>query len=160
MNGSRILHASLALGAFAGLLRAQAPLLEPLLRQASAEAKWDAATPLRVDLDGDGQEDFIVLGRTKDRVLLAAFTSPLGMASKAQLITFTLDPRRPTGLCTEPPVLEAESLDFDPEKTPIGELPGFTRSRVAKGVKVGGGACPPFHLYWDVQARDLKYWRR
>lgn len=160
MNRTSILLASLALGAAPGLLRAQAPLLEPLLRQASAEAKWDAANPFRVDLDGDGQPDFLVLGRTKDRILLAAFTSPLGMASRAQIIPFTLDPKRPTGLCTEHPVLEAESLDFDPERTPIGELPGFTRSKVAQGVKVGGGTCPPFHLYWDVQARDLKYWRR
>ncbi len=160
MNGQCILLASLVLEATFGPIRAQAPLLEPLLRQASAEAEWDAANPFRVDLDGDGQPDFLVLGRTKDRILLAAFTSPLGMASRAQFIAFTLDPKRPTGLCTEHPVLEAESLDFDPEKTPIGELPGFTRSKVAMGVKVGGGACPPFHLYWDVQARDLKYWRR
>lgn len=155
---------SLGRAALAGLAActtgAQEPLLEPLLRQARPEARWETATPFRVDLDGDGQPDYLVLGRTPDRVLLAAFTAPLGLGSKAQVLVFTLDPRRPTGLCTDKPVLEAESLDFDPEQTPIGELPGFTRSKVAKGVKVGGGACAPFHLYWDRQTLNLKFWRR
>lgn len=146
--------------AAAGLLRAQDPLLLPVLRQASAEAAWDLEHALRVDLDGDGKADVVVQGRLKDRLLLAALTLPLGMGSKAQVIPFTFDPKRVTGLCTDKPLLEPESLDFDPEKTPVGELPGFQRSRTAQGVKVVHSACAPYHLYWDRQARDLKYWRR
>ncbi|MFN8010551.1 MAG: hypothetical protein U0P81_04020 [Holophagaceae bacterium] len=150
----------LACLAAATALAAQDPLLPPLLRQASAEAAWDLEHALRVDLDGDGQADVVVLGRLKDRLLLAALTLPLGMGSKAQVIAFTFDPRRVTGLCTDHPVLEPESLDWDPEKTPVGELPGFTRSATAQGIKVVHGACAPYHLYWDRPARNLKYWRR
>lgn len=141
-------------------LPAQDALLLPILCQASAEAAWDLEHALRVDLDGDGQADLVVQGRTPDRLLVAALTLPMGMGSKAQVIPFTFDPKRPTGLCSEHPVLEPESLDFDPEKTPVGELPGFTRSKAAKGIKVVHGTCAPYHLYWDRQARDLKYWRR
>lgn len=141
-------------------LPAQDAVLLPILRQASPEAAWDMGHALRVDLDGDGQADLLVQGRTPDRLLLAALTLPLGMGSRAQVIAFSFDPKRPTGLCTERPVLEPESLDFDPEKTPVGELPGFTRSATAQGVKVVHGTCAPFHLYWDRRARDLKFWRR
>lgn len=141
-------------------LRAQEPMLLPVLRQASAEAAWDTDHALRIDLDGEGTPDRVVLGRTKDRLLVAALTLPLGMASKAQVVAFTFDARRVTGLCTEHPVLEPESLDFDPEKTPVGELPGFTRSATARGVKVVHGACAPYHLYWDRRAGTLRYWRR
>jgi hypothetical protein len=144
----------------AASLAAQDPLLPAILRQASAEAAWDLDHALRVDLDGDGREDIVVLGRLKDRVLVAALTLPLGMGSKAQVIPFTFDAKRVTGLCSDHPALEPESLDFDPEKTPVGELPGFTRSATAKGIKVVHGTCAPYHLYWDRQARDLKYWRR
>jgi len=51
-----------------------------------------------------------------------------------------------------------ESLDFDIEAA-IGEVEGFQRSKVCKGLNISDGMTDSFHIYYDHKMKQLVWWR-
>lgn len=63
-------------------------------------------------------------------------------------------------VCTTPVHVEPESLDHDPSKEGVGELPGFRRSKTCSAFALVDGECDSIHFYWNHKARRLQWWRR
>jgi len=113
---------------------------------------------LRVDADCDGKPDQVFLSQD-DR---AASVRVVFGEVKRRPAQFRFEASRSSqdAVCTMPVHVESESLDYDPSKEGVGELPGFRRSKTCSAFALVDGECDSIHFYWNHKARRLQWWRR
>lgn len=116
-----------------------------------------APMQLRVDLDGDGHPDTVLLYQHGSAVgVIVRFVD---RAHPSQRFRFIVDPTREDGLCRLPVRLEAEPLDYDLAAAEGRPVPGFVRSAQAYGFRLVDGACDAIHFYWNQRTGRLAWWR-
>ena len=124
------------------------------LHAANARVSWDSVA-LRADFDGDGKTDYAHLGRAGGRIYVGIV---FGGSHRVEILDFAISGAEQRAICGEPATLVTESADYDPA-TDIGPLPGFRRSKTAKGLRLSGGDCDPVHMYWDHDQKHMNWWR-
>ena len=82
----------------------------------------------------------------------------LGNAASPEILTFGVGRETQQAVCSNTAALAFESLDYDPKEA-VGEINGFQRSAVCKGLNLGDGDCDHIHLFWNASSRHLDWWR-
>ena len=115
------------------------------------------ATQLRIDLVGDGKLDTVLLSRGDATVtVLVRFADP---ARKPERFRFPVDPAREDAVCKRPVRVQAESLDYDLSAATGEDVPGFARSKTAKGFQIVDGTCDSIHFFWNHKTQRMEWWR-
>jgi hypothetical protein len=125
------------------------------LAVADTLVRWDADTALAGDVDCDGVVDSILVGRAASRIHVGMIR---GSSDRPEILTLGIGAGRQDAVCSARARLTFESLDYDPTEE-TGELEGFQRSAVFKGLELGDGECDSIHMYWNRAANRLDYWR-
>ncbi len=123
----------------------------------SAAAPTARVHRLRIDIDGDGHPDSIVLTEGPHTGVLVVI-SFYDSRHAPERFHFPVDPSMQAAVCRLPVRLRAESLDYDPAPA-VGSLPGFVRSKRRTGFALVDEACDSIHFYWDARAQRLRWWR-
>lgn len=123
----------------------------------AAAAPADAKRLLTGDVDCDGHEDAIYYSVSPGTVSVEVRFSQRGRA--AQSLTFAIGADSQNSLRVAPSEVSLESLDFDPKDEEMGDLPGFQRSKLCKGIVLDDKQSDPIHLYWDHDTHRLAWWR-
>jgi hypothetical protein len=117
----------------------------------------DSKRPLAGDVDCDGHADAISYAVSPEMVSVEVRFSQKGRA--AQSLTFAIGANSQNSLRAAPAEVDLESLDFDPKAEGQGDLSGFQRSKVCKGIVLDDQQSDPIHVYWDHDAHRLAWWR-
>lgn len=125
------------------------------LAVADTTVTWDASSRLVGDVDCDGVADSAFIGRTTSAVHVGLI---LGKVASPEILTFAIGSGIQKAVCSHTAALVFESLDYDP-KDAVGEIDGFRRSAVCKGLNLGDGDCDSIHLFWNASSRHLDWWR-
>ena len=128
--------------------------LEKLIK-AYPKTSW-SPTPVRIDIDCDGKPDYAFIAQTTKKVWVGVVRGQEN--APVSMLSFGESPTSQDGLCYLPAKIEIESLDYDPTDA-VGELPGFTRSRICTSFKLSGGECDSFHFFWNKNTNLLEWWR-
>lgn len=121
-----------------------------------SSVRWELQSVLVADVDCDGRLDSAFVGRSPARVAVGLIRAG-GLAP--DVISFGTH-----GAAVEDEVgssdarLTLESLDYDP-RDPIGEIDGFQRSKVCKGLTLGDGETDSIHIFWNHKSHRLYWWR-
>jgi hypothetical protein len=108
------------------------------------------------DVDCDGHADAISYSVSPDTVRVEVRFSQKGRA--AQSLTFSIGADSENSLRVAPAEVSLESLDFDLSAEEMGDLPGFQRSKLCKGIVLDDQQSDPIHVYWDHDAHRLAWW--
>lgn len=125
------------------------------LAAADTTIAWDASSQLVGDVDCDGVADSAFIGRTTSAAHVGLIR---GNGASPAMLSFAIDPGMQKAVCSDNAALAFESLDYDP-KDAVGEIDGFQRSAVCKGLNLGDGDCDSIHLFWNTSSRQLGWWR-
>ncbi len=122
------------------------------LSKAAPHVQWDAKSVTSGAIACDGGRDNAYLGRGKGNVYVGLVRTT---KDGPEILEFAVDPGRQDAICAEPATLAVESLDYDPE----GDVAGFQRSKVCKGLVLNDSQCDPIHIFWNRSTRHLSWWR-
>jgi hypothetical protein len=126
------------------------------LMLADAKATWDPQSVIREDIDCDGRVDSAFVGHSDSAMYVGVVP---GGGTPAEVLQFGLHGNAvQDAVCSDKAKLKVESLDYDPTDA-VGELPGFQRSRVCKGLNLGEDDCDSIHMYWNHASHHLDWWR-
>lgn len=120
-----------------------------LLFKRFPDANWGTDPYLAADLNGDGEEELVLVGRGGSDVFIGVAPAKPDATSRAWMVRFGVAANRQDALCGSDVTLAAE--------TP--EPPAVT-AKGARGVRVDDGECDAFHIYWDPTGEKLRWWRR
>jgi len=123
------------------------------LAAADTTVTWDASSRLVGDVDCDGVADSAFIGRTRSAVHVGLI---LGNAASPEILSFAIGSGIQKAVCSDNAALVFESLDYDPKEA-VGEIDGFQRSAVCKGLNLGDGDCDHIHLFWNASSRHLDW---
>ncbi len=126
------------------------------LSDLSPGTTWKAQ--LRLNLDGDGARDTVVLGTREKEVVVAVV---LGATGKADLVALPWGTQSQDSICQPP-----SQVTIAIERCGSGaEFRCRPRSSLAKrvahpleAVRLDAGDCDAFHFYFD--GRAVRWWRR
>lgn len=120
--------------------------------------KWDRATLVSGDFNGDGLRDWAMVGHKGSGLELAVRIAG-GKAGKArtQRLAFGIGESTQAAICEAPATLEVDEQVCNP----MGKaLPGCRPSKVANSLNLKGGDCDSVHLYWSGDTKRMEWWRR
>lgn len=124
---------------------------------AGAALAGEAVRTLQVDIDCDGKSDRVFLSQNKRS---ASVRIVFGDTKRRQAkLRFVAAQGQQDAVCAMPVHLELQSLDYEPLKEEVPELPGFQRSKTCNSFALVDGECDSIHFYWDHEARELEWWR-
>ena len=128
-----------------------------LLRLAALDTAvaWDAATRLVGDVDCDGVADSAFVGHSNSGVFVGLVRA---VSASPEVLSFAVGSGIQQAVCSGNAVLTFESLDYDPGEA-VGEIVGFHRSVVCKGLNLGDGDCDSIHMFWNTSTHHLDDWR-
>ncbi|MDT9002057.1 hypothetical protein RQP53_22455 [Paucibacter sp. APW11] len=151
--------------ALAGMLLA---LAAPSLAASSAEGRaaaaaaaklapgvrWQADSLLRADIDCDGHDDLILLGKGQDELVLLILPDhwhkkPLWWRQPWRDIALA-----DLQLSVEP--LDVSDREFANMQGFVPE--GYRRSSSCRGLLLNQGEIDPLHFYWNHQRGQLSFW--
>jgi hypothetical protein len=126
------------------------------LAAADSSVVWEPQSVLVGDVDCDGVPDSVFVGRSPSRVAV-------GVIRANSLVPDILSFGVHGGVVQDEvgssnAQLTFESLDYDPREE-VGEIDGFQRSRVCKGLDLGDGESDSMHLFWNRKSHQLEWWR-
>lgn len=124
------------------------------LQHTHPDIKWDKASLVKADFNGDRVPDSAILGYKKKQVIVAIAPGHL-QNGKAQLLKFGIGSDQDS-ICALPAKLVTEKLICATE----GDvLPGCKVGAGAKGLALSGGECDSIHMYWNHKAKHMEWWR-
>ena len=128
------------------------------VQSVGAEIKWNAKAVEALEFNCDGQEDYVIGGRSANRFYVAVVTGPLALGAAPIVADFPLGTEEDGALCEKNPKVFVGSMDYNPGEM-LGENPeGFVQSATCNEVAVGG-ECVKYHLYWNAEAGKLSWWK-
>jgi hypothetical protein len=116
---------------------------------------WEISSKLVGDVDCDGVADSAFIGRSKSAVRVGLIRAN---ATSPDILSFAIGSGIQDAVCTDKAALVFESLDYDPKEA-VGEIDGFRRSTVCKGLNLGDGECDSIHIFWNTSSHRLDWWR-
>lgn len=117
---------------------------------------WEPQSVLVADIDCDGKADSAFVGRSPGRVAVALIRA--GSAAPDVISFGTHGAAVEDEVGSSDAKLTLESLDYDPRDA-TGDIDGFQRSKVCKGLNLGDGESDSMHLFWNHQSHRLDWWR-
>jgi len=119
--------------------------------------RWDKTTLVTGDFNGDGTQDWAMVGYKGSGIELAVRFSG-GKTSKAQtqLLAFGIDPSAQAAICEAPAKLRVEKLQCQPGD---GALSVCDSADTSSSLDLSGGECDSIHIYWNGDAKKMA-WRR
>ena len=116
---------------------------------------WDIESRLIGDVDCDGVADSAFIGRAKAAVHVGLIRAKV---ASPEILSFAIGSGIQEAVCSDKAALAFESLDYDP-KDAVGEIDGFQRSTVCRGLNLGDGDCDSIHMFWNTSSHHLDWWR-
>lgn len=107
-----------------------------------ASVPQDGNAPVR------GRTEQGILGLSKSEIVVAVFVN--GTSAAPEVLRDTVRNR-------EAVELKTETLDYDP-KDIVGDLEGFQRSNVCRGLTLGDGMIDSRHTYWNHASLRFDSW--
>lgn len=121
-----------------------------------ASVTWEPRSVLVADVDCDGKPDSAFVGRSAVRVAVGLIR---GGGLAPDVISFGVHgAAREDEVGSSDAKLILESLGYDPRDM-IGDIAGFQRSTVCKGLNLGDGESDSMHLFWNHTSHHLDWWR-
>ena len=146
-----------AAGAVVGTSSRTGAARTAVLRLAAADTtvSWDGSSRLVGDVDCDGVADSAFIGRAKSAVHVGLIRANV---ASPEILSFAIGSGTQKAVCSDKVVLVFESLDYDP-KDAVGEIDGFHRSTVCKGLTLGDDDCDSIQMFWNTSSHHLDWWR-
>ena len=95
--------------------------------------------------------------RCRQQVYLAIQTGTRAERPRYQFFEFGVGVTAQAAICTAPAKLEV----YPPDCSADGDaLPGCKASKGASGLSIVDGDCDSIHLYWDHDAKLMRWWLR
>jgi hypothetical protein len=124
------------------------------LQKDRPDIRWDRATLVEKDFDGDGALDAALIGYSKAGVVLAVRLD--GIKQPIQYLEFRTGQSQ-DGVCATPVKLVAYPLSC--EQDGGGQLPGCVGSPHASALSIDDEACDPVNVYWNRDQHHMTWWR-
>ena len=142
---------------FVSTIHAQTPSKSAVivLHEKRSEIKWNASSAMVGDFDCDGKPDTVVLGAQGNKVAVGVVWG--NRVKNPDVFNFSVSGARQGAFCAMPKRVEVYAHDCDSGN---GMLPGCKSSRSCKDFAVVDDACDSFNFYWDVEHKQLAWWRR
>ncbi|OYT88654.1 MAG: hypothetical protein CFE43_21405 [Burkholderiales bacterium PBB3] len=122
-----------------------------------AGVRWDGSTFVEGDFNGDGTQDFAVVGYKEQGIVLAVrASSGRGRTYRNDFQPFGIGPSIQAAICEAPAKLEVHEQFCNPMDEP---LPGCRASKAAKSLNLSGGDCDSIHLFWNHKTNRMEWWR-
>jgi hypothetical protein len=134
-----------------------ADMLLDFLRHDRPSTRWDAASTVAADFNGDGRLDMAALGAEGSGIVLAAAVRADGTYMAVQYLSFAVGGEAQAAVCATPVTLEAEPLLCEVDGR---TLPGCVANPRASGLALSDDDCDAVHLYWDHEKAAMAWWRR
>jgi hypothetical protein len=146
-----------------------------LLWQRFPEVTWGPDPYASADLDADGTEDLILVGRAGEDVVVGMLSGPVGKESRRWTMKFPVAANRQDALCSAQVTLSPETPGLPLAEMGCGTDSNDERCRALKdrntrlqavaakggrGVRIEDAKCDAFHIYWDGAEQKLRWWRR
>ena len=109
---------------------------------------WQPKSVVAADFTCRGRTEQAILGLSKSEIVIAVFLN--GTSSAPEVLRDTVRNR-------EDVELKTETLDYDP-KDIVGDLEGFQRSQVCRGLNLGDGMIDSKHIYWNHASLRFDSW--
>jgi hypothetical protein len=109
---------------------------------------WQPKSVVAADFTCRGRTEQAILGSSKSEIVIAVFVN--GPSSAPEVLRDTVRSR-------EDVELKTETLDYDP-KDIVGDLQGFQRSKVCRGLNLGDGMIDSRHIYWNHVSLRFDSW--
>jgi hypothetical protein len=133
--------------------------ISKVLKKHNPKVKWERMLG-QADINCDGKQDYIAIGKAKNRLYVAVAIGPLSDKSKVSSINIGLgNEGYQDSLGETNPSVRIVSLDYDPKETTGLTVEGFKRSKTCKGVEIGGEETDEFNVYWNHKKDSLDWWR-
>lgn len=130
-----------------------------LLKKHNPKVKWERMLG-QADVNCDGKQDYIAIGKAKNRLYVAVVIGPVSDKSKVSSINIGLgNERYQDSLGETNPSVRIVPLDYDPKEATGLTVEGFKRSTACKGVEIGGEETDEFNVYWNHKKNSLDWWR-
>ena len=133
--------------------------IRALLHKSRPSAKWDVKSLIKLDFDGDGNDDYAVVGVESKTVHVAVVMGPISHKSSVNILTFAIDPGLQKAICGLPAVLEPEPLTYTPQDVGMDTIADYLPNKRAVGLRLSGGDCDKVHLYWSESRKAMLWWR-
>jgi hypothetical protein len=120
--------------------------------------RWDRATLVDGDFNGDGSRDYAMVGYQGERSIVLAVRASSGpdRTYRNDFQAFGIGPSIQAAICGAPAVLEVEQQFCRPMDE---DLPGCKPSKAANSLTLRGGDCDAIHLFWNHKNNRLEWWR-
>lgn len=130
-----------------------------ILKRHNPKIKWERMLG-KADINCDGKQDYIAIGKAKNRLYVAVVIDPLNEKSKVSSINIGLgNEGSQDSLGETNPSVRIVPLDYDPKEATGLAAEGFKRSKSCKGVEIGGEETDEFNVYWNHKKGILDWWR-
>jgi hypothetical protein len=126
------------------------------LSAAEPTVQWQKAGRLRIDVDCDGKKDAVYLGRRAGTIYVGLVRAS---GAKPDVLFFGIGGSTQASICAEPAEVAAEprsepgNPEVPAEAARVEGCPG------CKAIRLSGGECDSFHLYWNGKTKRLSWWR-
>jgi hypothetical protein len=119
-----------------------------VLRVRESETRWDSASLLKGDLDGDGTNDYALSGVRGDHFVVGIVQGPVSSASRHWTLKFPMEGGTDEALCSSKAKIDLEEVE--------GE--GAT-AKAGVGINLHDDQCDAFHIFWDAEQKTYDWWR-
>lgn len=119
--------------------------------------KWDQATLVSGDFNGDGRRDWAMVGYKGAGLELAIRIAGVkGRKTRTQFLAFGIGASIQAAICEAPAKLQVDEQFCSPMDE---ALPGCRPSKIANSLNLSGGDCDSIHLYWNSDTSRMEWWR-
>ena len=132
---------------------AQAPSVTAAVSKFVPDVSWRPKSVLIAEFSCRGRKEQAILGVTAKEIVITIFLN--GTAEMPEVLHYSAQSRDPNEV-----KLTVESLDYDPKDDDLGDLPGFHRSKICKGLNLSDGKVDSAHIYWNHDAKRFDDWAR
>jgi len=134
---------------------ADEPLVE--LKNQYPEYQWHSNRIVSVDLNRDGLIDQAALGLHQAKVVLVIH---VGGDMEPSVIEIPIDGGKQFGICPGDEPKIAIRLQSEMPENAFGEkLPGYEICPECFEIVIDTGACDPLQFFWDMDSKQLSWWR-
>lgn len=124
---------------------------------AKAGTKWDRATLVSGDFNGDGRRDWAMVGyKGAGLELVIRVAGTKAHKTRTQFLSFGIGASMQAAICEAPAKLQVDEQFCSPMDE---ALPGCHPSKSVNSLNLSGGDCDSIHLYWSSDARRMEWWR-
>jgi hypothetical protein len=122
------------------------------------EVMWQDKPVHKIDIDCDGVEDSVYMGRVKNDFVIRIHASSAKTESKLQ---FGLaQPSRQDAICGKEPKFATYSSDAEAQRMLFDEVfEGYKSGQQCFDLNISGGECDSITVFYNHKTQELNWWR-